>query len=95
MKLSNKTRLLLSIGYILFYFLISYLFTIGVFSIAYKRVFFYIYLGIGVLFNVVYYANNKEEFMKYKWRNLIMLLVIIASYFLIKSDFYKDFLLSL
>lgn len=93
MSLSNRKRLLLAIVYVIVYFIISYLFTIGVFSVKHKNIFFFAYIAIGVLFNIVYYVNNKEEFFKNIWRNLIMLCVIIIFFLLIKSNFYKSMIL--
>jgi len=40
---------------------------------------------------ISYLAHNDEEFLKNKSRDIFVLLIELASYFLIKSDFIKTF----
>lgn len=90
MKLSDNFRLKLSVGYLLIYFLISNLFEAGVFSMEGKRIFYLIYLGIGLVFSAVYYTNNKADFLRHKWRIFAMLLMLVASYCLVSSGLLQS-----
>lgn len=87
MVLSNKTRLFLGISYSLIYFLISYFFTNGVFSIAYKNAFTYSYIGLGFLLVVLYHIFNREGSVKDRWRLLIAIIFAITMLIAMKSIF--------
>ncbi len=85
MKLSNKTRLFFSISYSLIYFLILYLFTSGVFSIAYKNVFTYSYIGLGFLLVVLYHIFNREGSVKDSRRVWLVMLLLAIWLIMMKS----------